>query len=307
MQSSLFLGYFLSCLLLLTGPPALQAQTVDLRKDIAFFQAKLPEFQTWLRQNHLDGVIYADSLSVAPTKVTLFLKAAYKGARVCDSLQCAWDRLEKSNYRHNGQFFRERLLHKWAFMAEVHEEQAEVVVRCHDPAHFIARINSVDGRIPVDGRSIRSGAVAEVRLPQSMQGVNIGDNKAVLPGKRVKEVCTKAKQYLVRYYKTKGTPILWQARIDDSYSTVDEFVLEVTHMSYEICPDGYFEYHRIYVNGAQNGDDVILSWEFQGKYGSGIIFPPRKNDYKDMDLRYKNNLEDYQKKLFKLLLDYLRR
>lgn len=306
MRSCLFVGFLLSCLLTFPGRNTLVAQAVDLRQDLAFFRAKIPEFQNWLRQNQLDQIIYADSVAVTPQKTTLFLMASYKGVRVCDSLQCAWERLQLENRRQHGQFFHERLLHKWAFLAEVHEEQAEVVVRCHDPAHFIARINSRNGYIPVDGRSIRAGAVADVRMPVTLQGINIGDNTAIIPGKSVKVICTNARRYLASTYKSKGTPILWKARVDSSYTTVDEFVLEVTHLNYEICPDGYFEYHRIYVKGLQKGPDVELSWEFQGKYGSGIIFPPRKNDYKDMETRYKNNLEIYQRHLFKKLLDYLR-
>jgi hypothetical protein len=308
MRSSLFTGCLLipALLALLARPAVAQSQGIDLRQDAAFFRAKLPEFQAWLKQNQLDGIFYADSVATAPRKVTLFLKAAYQGARVCDSLQCAWDRLEKTNFRQHGQFFRERLLHKWAFLAEIHEEQAEVIVRCHEPAHFLARINSNKGRIPLDGRSIRSGAVVDVRLPASLQGVNVGDNKMVLPGKNVQVVCSKARQYLINFYKPKGTPILWKAKVDSSYMALDEFVLEVSHLSYEICPDGYFEYHRIYVKGLQKGEDVELSWEFQGKYGSGILFPPRKNDYKDMSLRYKDSLEEYQRRLFKKLLEYLR-
>lgn len=305
MQSSLTLGYLMSCLLALSSVFSLDAQSLDLRKDKAFFQKKMPEFQFWLVQNHLDHVFYADSVAVSARKVTLFLRASYKGARVCDSLQCAWDRLEKENQALNGQFFHERLLHKWAFLAEVHEEQAEVVVRCHEPAHFLARINSRNGRMPVEGRNIRSGEVTRIQLPR-LDGVNNGDNTAIVPGKKVKVVCTDARRYLTNFYKPKGTPILWKARIDSSYTTIDEFVLEVTHLNNEICPDGYFEYHRLYVKGVQKGDDVEISWEFQGKYGSGIIFPPRKNDYKDMDLRYKNNLDVYQRHLFKKLLDYLR-
>lgn len=307
MQSSLFVGFLMTCLLALPGPVLLNAQSVDLRQDKAFFQKKRPEFQAWLRKNHLDHVFYADSVAVSRNKVTLFLKAAYHGTRVCDSLQCAWDRLEKNNRKYNGQFFHERLLHKWAFLAEVHVEQAEVVVRCHEPAHFLARINSRNGQMPVEGRNIRSAAVADIRLPGSLDGVNVGDNTATVPGKNVRAVCTKARWYLTNYYKPKGTPILWKARIDTTYALLDEFVLEVSHLNYEICPDGYFEYHRIYVKGTQKGEDVEISWEFQGKYGSGIIFPPRKNDYKDMDLRYKDNLENYQRQLFKKLLDYLRR
>jgi hypothetical protein len=191
-------------------------------------------------------------------------------------------------------------------LAEIHLKQAEVVVRCHQPAHFQAKIYSKNGRIPVEERNVRSGAVAEISTPASMQGINSGDNKVLLQGKKVAPVCTSARQYLNNFYKNKGTPVLWRARIDTSYTAYDEFILEVTHLNYEICQDGFFEYHRIYVKGLQKGEDVELSWEFQGKYGSGIIFPPRKNDYKDMDLRYKNDLEEYQKRLFKKLLDYLR-
>jgi hypothetical protein len=279
----------------------------DLRNDKAFFNKKRIEYNQWLKKNQLGHVLRADSISVSSNKTTLFLRPTYNGRRTCDSLQCAWQRLEKANKQANGQNFHERLLHKWAFLAEVHENQAEVVVRCHDPAHFRAKMYGKDGRVPVEERNIRSGAILELDLPVSMQGINTGDNFYLFRGKNVYTLCTNARRWLVNQYKDKGTPILWKAKIDTSYIAYDEFVLEVTHLNYEICPDGFYEYHRIYVKGVQKGEDVELSWEFQGKYGSGIIFPPRKNDYKDMELHYKSNLEEYQKRLFKLLLDHLRR
>lgn len=298
---------FLTCFLLLAAASAVWAQpSTDLRQDKPFFQKKQKEFALWLRQNHLERIFRADSVSVSAKKVTLFLRPAFDSKTVCDSIQCAWTKLEQSNRKINGQFFHERLLHKWAFLAEIHPDQAEVVVRCHDPAHFLAKVYSREGKVPVEQRNLRSAAVTEVSTPSSLQGMNSGDNKMLVPNKKVAAVCTSARRYLTNFYKIKGTPILWRAKVDTSYTTYDEFVLEVTHLNNEICPDGYFEYHRIYMKGLQKGDDVELSWEFQGKYGSGIIFPPRKNDYKDMDLRYKSNLEEYQKRLFKKLTDYLR-
>ncbi len=284
----------------------LWGQSADLRQDKAFFQKKRVEYGQWLRQNKLDRIFRADSVAVTQQKVTLFLRPTYTGRHVCDSIQVAWHQLEKANRRVNGQYFHERLLHKWAFLAEVRQDQAEVIVRCHDPAHFLAKVTSKNGQVPVEGRNIRSGEVVQVTLPPSLNGINNGDNTATLLGKKVGPTCAKARRYLVNLYKGKGTPVLWKARVDSSYTTFDEFVLEISHLSNEICPDGYFEYHRIYVKGLQKGDDVELSWEFQGKYGSGIVFPPRKNDYKDMETRYKTNLEEYQKYLFKKLLDYLR-
>ncbi|MBV6438826.1 MAG: hypothetical protein DYG98_12035 [Haliscomenobacteraceae bacterium CHB4] len=299
----IFLTCFLSCF---SAIRAGAQPSTDLRKDKVFFQKKRNEFGLWLRQNQLDRIFRADSVAVSARKVTLFLRPAFDSKRACDSIQCAWTKLEQGNKRVNGQFFHERLLHKWAFLSEVPPGQAEVVVRCHDPAHFLAKVYSREGKVPVEQRSIRDGTVVDVSTPSSLQGVNTGDNKFMVPNKKVSTVCGNARRYLTNFYKMKGTPILWRAKVDTSYTTYDEFVLEVTHLNYEICPDGFFEYHRIYVKGLQKGNDVELSWEFQGKYGSGIIFPPRKNDYKDMDLRYKSNLEEYQKRLFKKLTDYLR-
>lgn len=306
MELRLFRLIFFIFLLAFSPYTGLWGQSADLRQDKVFFQKKRVEFGQWLRQNQLEHILRADSIAVTAQKVTLFLRAAYTGAHVCDSLQYAWQQLETANRRVNGQYFHERLLHKWAFLAEVRQEQAEVIVRCHDPAHFMAKMTSKNGQIPVEGFNIRSAEVMQVRIPASLSGINAGDNTAMLIGKKVGPTCAKARRYLVNLYKGKGTPILWKARVDSSYTTFDEFVLEITHMNNEICPDGYFEYHRLYVKGLQKGDDVELSWEFQGKYGSGIVFPPRKNDYKDMETRYKTNLEEYQKYLFKKLLDYLR-
>lgn len=92
----------------------------------------------------------------------------------------------------------------------------------------------------MEGRNIRSAAVLDVRLPGSLDGVNVGDNSAIVPGKNVRAVCTQARRYLTNFYKPKGTPILWKARASNTtYALIDEFVLEVTHLNFEICPDGF--------------------------------------------------------------------
>ncbi|MCS6928912.1 MAG: hypothetical protein NZM43_05390 [Saprospiraceae bacterium] len=278
----------------------------DLRVHEEFFRTKLEDYQKWFAQAELDQIFLADSIAVAPQRVTLFIRAAFQGSRVCDSLQCAWERLEQENFLRYGQYFRERLLRKWAFLAEIHEDQAEIVVRCHEPPHFMACIRSHQGRILREGRTVR-GRPVQVSIPTNLQALNLGEGKVILPGQKASEVCAKARRFLIQYYKPKGTPILWRARIDSSYTTFDEFVLEITHLSHEICPDGYYEYHRITVWCMQRGLDTELSWEFQGKYGSGILFPPRKNDYKDLSINYKDNLEDYQRRLFKRLVDHLSR
>jgi hypothetical protein len=306
MEFNLYRVLFWTYLFFLSCSSGLHAQRPDLRQDKQFFKQKKNELNLWLCQNQLSNVLFADSVDVSPQKVTLFLRPAFKGNHLCDSIQCAWEKIEQKSRKLTGLAFHEQLLHKWAFLAEIGEDQAEIIVRCHQPAHFQAKIYSSAGKIPVEERTMRSGAVMDVVLTANLQDISSGDSKTTISGKKVNAVCTKARLYLTNFYKTKGTPILWHAQIDTSYTAHDEFVVDVTHLSYEICPDGYFEYHHIFIKGIQRGDDVELSWVFQGKYGSGILFPPRKNDYKDMETRYKNNLDEYQRRLFKKLLDYLR-
>lgn len=309
---------------------SLSGQVVeDLRRDVPFFRKKLPEFRRWLAENELHKILRADTIIVDNQKVTLFLRPAFEGRHVCDSMQCAWNQLEMGNRELNGEFFHDRLLKKWAFLAEVREEQAEVVVRCHEPAHFFVKISgkttldfgrrALDaGGLPskiyrpsstvIEGRSLRSAAGMQISLPGgSLGGANVGENSAIVTGKKVGKVCAEAKAFFLDFYKNKGTPVLWKARIDTSFSFEDEFVLEVTHLSNQICPDGYFEYHRIHVQGKQRGEEVELRWDFQGKYGSGILFPPRRNNYKDLELKYKNELANYQNTLFRRMLNYLSR
>ncbi len=280
----------------------------DLRRDEPFFRKKIPEFRKWLAENRLDKFFVADSFSVTKTKATLFLRPAFSGDHVCDSMQCVWNNLEEKNRDLNGQFFHERLLKKWAFLAEIREEQAEIVVRCHQPAHFFVKIYGENGKIPVEGRSLRSAIPMQISLPSGgISGVNVGENSAIVRSQKVGTVCANAKVFFINWYKKKGTPVLWNARIDTTYSFEDEFVVEVTHLSNEICPEGYYEFHRIFVKGTQRGEDVELRWDFQGKYGSGVLFPPRRNNYKDMELKYKNDLTNYQNALFKRMLTYLGR
>ena len=283
------------------GPP-------DLRADASFFREKIGDMNAWFEKNQLGDLFKADSVQVERNRVTLYVRPAKQNGQSCVHMQNAWNEVQKANRKASGEDFHHRLLHKWAFLAEVHEDQAEVVVRCHDPAHFRARIYNGKGNIPVELRSVRSGAMMQIALPQSFQEINNSASKAIIANKNVGDVCTKARTWLVNFYKSKGTPILWRARIDESYALYDEFVIEVTHISNEICPDGYFEYHRINVSGVQKGPDVELTWDFQGKYGSGIIFAPRKNDYKDLNnQKYGSYHAEYQRRLFNRMVYHLRR
>jgi len=75
--------------LLFGHAPGVSAQSTDLRQDKAFFQKKKTEFDKWLKQNKLDKIFRTDSVGATAQKVTLYLRPAYQGAHVCDSIQSA--------------------------------------------------------------------------------------------------------------------------------------------------------------------------------------------------------------------------
>jgi hypothetical protein len=161
----------------------------------------------------------------------------------------------------------------------------------------------------LEERNIKyGGGQIKIRV-DSLANMNTGGVLVNLERRQISEVSQKIKKFFEKYYKKKG---FWlrDAKIRQLTSFYNEISFEVTDLKNEAIRDGYFEYHYVRVKIFQEGGDVHVIWTFQGKYGSGIFFPPRKpKDYKDMELKpeYKEDLERYEENLFRLLEEQLRK
>jgi len=292
--------------------PAFLAAQPGLLQDAAFFEAQAQEFQRWLEANQMHLAFRTDGLDVKPGKVTLYLTSAGEDSR-CEFLQGAWQSWEKQfNKEHRfRQLFHEKLLETWSVLAELPADSTEVFIRCPEQGLFTIRIFSeTDGRILAEENNLKAMGGGVVPIPfEELKEVYTGGRLDSLSRKlSVRKVRLAVGDYLLNHwYKGKGTPILYNVRIDTSYSHYNEFTWEFSHLSSEVLDEGYYEYHRIKIEVQERNNRLEFSWQFTGKFGSGILFPPRRNDYKLMETYYKSDVEEYERELFKKIEEYLKR
>jgi hypothetical protein len=283
----------------------------DYRKYTSFFQTQEAEFQAWLDVNHLSGAFKTDGLLVEQDRVILYLTSP-AGDPHCDSLQMAWKSWESQfNKTHRfRQLFHQKLLETWSVLAEVPAQHTEIIIRCPKAGLFTARIfGETDGRVLVEENDLKA-------MGGGIIGIPFGDLKDIYTGGRldslgrrlsVRKVRLEVGKFIAKHYEGKGTPILYNVRIDTSASYFNEFTWEFTHLSHEVLDAGYFEYHRIKIEVQERNNKLELTWQFTGKFGSGILFPPKENDYKLMETYYKDDLEKYEQDLFKKITEHLKK
>lgn len=297
--------------LAISFPGPLRAQP-GLQQDAGFFSAQEQEFQNWLRANQMDLAFRTDGLDVMPDRVILYLTSAGEDLQ-CARLQASWQAWQKqfNKEHHFRQLFHEKLLETWSVLAELSADSTEIVIRCPELGLFSARIfGETDGRILVEENGLKAMGGGVIPIPfESLKEVHTGGRLDSLSRKlSVRKVRLAIGDYLLNHwYEGKGTPILYNVRIDTSASYYNEFTWEFSHLSHEVLEKGFYEYHRIKVDVQERNDKLELSWQFTGKFGSGILFPPRRNDYKLMETYYKEDLEAYEEKLFRKITEYLQK
>jgi hypothetical protein len=292
-------------LIVLSSPIAVLCQS-DFRRDEAFLHTKADDYRAWLAVYQLDRVFRVAGLDVEPQKVTLRLTTAFANAD-CDSLHAAWLFLQEKFWRERHAHLHELLFDKFLFQFELPPDSAAIVIACADPDAFEAHIYGRDGRTLLDEHSRRPLSMGNfaIRL-DSLKTFNAGGKLRRLERRDVQKVTKQVEGFLREHYRDKGFWLRY-AKLDMT-SFYNEIRLEVTDLKNEAIRDGFFEYHYARINIAQAGDQVMINWKFQGKYGSGIFFPPRQpKDYKDMELHYKDELDNYEYVLFRKLEEYLRK
>ncbi|TAK44431.1 MAG: hypothetical protein EPO28_04890 [Saprospiraceae bacterium] len=284
----------------------------DLRENQAFFNSQMKEYQTWLDSNDLGNFFKTERLLVAPDKLTLYLFSA-SAKPSCDSLQAVWEQIGKAfdKEHHRKQLFHEKLLETWSVLTELPTDSMEILLRCDDPAKFSVRIyGEADGRILADEQNMKSLGSGTIEIPfNQLREIHTGGRLDSLGKKKtVGQVRLAIGDYLRKFYKGKGTPVLYNVRIDTSMSYYQEFTWEFTHLSNAVLKDeGFYEYHRIKIEVQDRNDKLEVSWQFTGKFGSGILFPPRRNDYKLVETYYPGAEKQYEYDLFKKITEYLQK
>jgi len=310
-KSTLLFAYLWCCTFSLTAQH-------DLRHDYIFFYDRQNEYQQWLDTIHLGNFLHFEKISLQPSLLTIVLHSGFVGSQSCDSLQAAWNQLREQYFLETKQALHTTMLEKLCFQMDLPLDSAEILIHCPNST-FKIRIygERIDGnrtvarfeetidqgmgngniKIPVDNvRDIFRGGKAQIG---QKAGIDIQKMRCVVG------------DYFYKKYQPKGTKWLWNARIDTSSSFYNEFTYKITHISGEILKErGFFEYHRVNVKIEQVEEILAISWNFQAKYGGGLIYPPREasNDYYDLETSpYKILFDDYQQQLFRQLEEQLRK
>lgn len=274
----------------------------DLREDIDFFMVQIEEYKAWLEYAGLASVLRVDSLSINKSKLVMYLGSPYNDTYNKDnpdSLMVAWEKLKTNFQAKNQKRLEEELFNTFFFQMEVGRDSAEIVITGKNPYNFTVSVNYNYHSITVDERLAMAKnmrgiiVIAADKLQPKIRTMNDTLNDRVLANVR-----QEISDYLVNYYQQQGTPVLYTADVEILRNYEHELIFEVTNISHEILHDiGYFEYIRITVNVKQQGNDVAISYDLQGKYGSGIFRAPRKANYKSMDIKYADYLKDYEIRL----------
>lgn len=280
----------------------------SLLHDTAFFSNSQNEFDVWLEQNNLAAYIVTTDLKMAADKITLFLEAGHEIGD-CDDFRDTWINLCDVQMRNQprGQTFSEVLMTTWSFFTAVEVDSIEIVLRCQEDKKLVAIYGTTNGRIITEEFFDKEMSTGVETIPVSkLKRIYSGNTFKAGSGKNTaKLVREEVGRYIREWYSTKGTDVLFNAKLKIDESYFSEFTYIITHLENEIIQEDFFEYHRINIKVVQMGGDININWDFRGKFGHGIFTTPRDSEYKPIENYYPGKVADYEKKLLRHITDHL--
>lgn len=275
----------------------------------------LNEYNRWLDDCGLSQYFGANKLVYTGSgSYTLMIEGATGYG--CDQLNLAWQGMRNaySKQTQGEELLPKRMMDVLSLLLETDLRMLSITIKCRDSeTPFVKIYCEENGIVRYDESIVGKYGGGTISIPvielkkmyrgNTCQCGFLKDDSE----DRVKKV-TRAIGYFLnnRWYRGKGTPFLHRVHIDTVSTMRNEFTFEYTHLSNEVI-ERYYEYHRIHVKVQDKGDGMVdITWKFSGKWSSGILLPARRQDYKLMEIDYKEALELYEEKLFKEIENYLR-
>lgn len=285
-----------------------QSRSQDLRNDKSFFDRRATDFNQWLTIKGLGKTLRYDSLRVYHDSLVVYLGSPYNDTYTeqhSDSLAAAWYALKKDYRKKNSNRLEYRLLNTLAFQMEVDLDKLIVHVVGKNRYFFWVSIGYFNKRIHVNEKVATKREVGTIEIPTNRLNSRLKTVTDKIDHKTLSNVRKAISNCLLPYYKSKG--VLWYtADVEVIADYEHRLVFEVTDLNREILPDiGYFEYIRIEIQVKKKENGIEITYNLQGKYGSGIFCAPRKGDYKSMDAKYPNYMKNYEYKLINRIRDAL--
>lgn len=288
-------------IILLSAATFLYSQENSIRSQ-KFYNKKALEFKDWLHITHLDSLFLLDTILKSRNLVSFRFTTSQNG----EVFKSSWKQTEKEFWNINKEHFHIYLMDKITFQFCLAEKSTEIIITNQESTPFFIKIYfDENGEIQLTDNfksSLGSGEFA-IRI-KNLKNLNAAKTTN-LEGKEILAISQEIQKFFISYYKNKGD-IIEMADLQDKSDFSTDLTFKINKLKNEVIDEGYFEYHYIRIFLVQDGTNINIKWKFQGKFSSGVFFPPRRaKDYKDLEINYLNEVNEYESALFLKLKNFL--
>jgi len=274
----------------------------DLREDADFLRIKINEYDEWLAAKGFGDVLIVDSFTVEEHRVSVFL--GYPAREQSDfSLNLAWQML-KNEYESKGKtLLEESLFNTLFFTLEVSPDSLQLIILGKQEHLFKVEILGSEVGVVVIDKIAQARDAEKIPIPIINLKTKYIQQKDKIKSADLNKITSEIRLFLQNYYKAKGA--WWYfAEVEVVKDFEHDLIIEITDLKNEVLKNerDYFEYIRISIKAEKQNNNVVLTYDLMAKYGSGIFLAPRSvNDYKNMEIKYANSLENYREKIKSLI------
>jgi hypothetical protein len=253
--------------------PALAQTPTD-----GFVDTQFKDYQQWLQSTRLDSCIKADTAGIDQDSVVLYLET--KGLK-------NWNKLRFYADSAFGVDLAGVLYHRWSFQLD------------HSPC--LIRVEAGDALITI--RSDRRQVNMEIRrtlgpvsgFPDDAVStlVKLNDTKTFSTRKAMNVVRDRIKSDLKAYFEPyKGLFVSYA--FEDLSQDDSTMELAVSNIKKAVLQEGYFEHLAFHFALRSRDGGTVLTFQMEGKYGSGIIWAPLESRYHPMTPQYQGEFDHFQ-------------
>jgi len=274
----------------------------DLRDESHFLYSKIDEYKEWLDSKGFSSVLAFDSLQINENRVKVYLGYSQLNPKDFE-LNLAWEKLKEKYEKNSRILLEEYLFNNLFFTLEISPDSLDLIVLGTDRHLFEVTIFGSEYGVSIADKIARARDPEKIPIPVIDLKTKYVEQKDKVKSPNLNNITSEVKAFLQNYYKEKGA--WWYfAEIEVVKDFQHDLIIEITDLKGEILHNErqYFEYIRIAIKAEKQGKDVVLTYDLMAKYGSGIFLAPRSvNDYKNMDIKYPNSLENYKEKIKSLI------
>jgi len=280
-------------ILIIISSATLNASSQDLRNDSSFFYSKLSEYESWLDSSGFDQVLKIDSLNITTEKVSLYFGSHFENM---DTLAAAWCQIKKKYNSKTENAIYSELFDRFVFDMEIGRDSATIYIIGKTSYLFNVKVEFNKGLI-VNEEFAPCQTMGHSNIKFNVKEINcIGKDTTLKIKETLYNIRAKIKNYLQDLYKDHGA-YSNKPKIDLLTDNRTELSFEVTGINKLVLERGFFEYHQINIEVKKEEGGVVVNIDFLAKYGSGILFVPRKSEYKDMEPKYSDYVRSFEAKL----------